>query len=571
MCGIVGVVQYDSKVDRETRQKALKILFADSMLRTLPRGRDATGIYQVMDNGDWMMAKKAERVVDWLFKDRSDATDPQIYQDFAETWGSYPFELRALVGHCRAKTVGGTANENNHPFAINVDEKNAILGVHNGTLENHEIIFDRLPKILERQGSVDSEALFHYLFYATGHGTREMDPDIIKSLGERVDGAYTVVMANTRFPHQVSVFRQTRPLYMFMIEPLNIVLMVSESKFAKEALEQYEFVRQTVMPELPKLKHEDRALPERDYRIFDTRSEWPSFLNYQSFDKISEGGEFKKHNDKVLEEWRKPGTTSSSSSSSKGKSGGTTHKPKVTKGSPAGDTTSSQLSGAKVTAKKDDSDDEATVVEVEILDKDGKPLNMSADEAKETEKAWRDAKAIGLTVSYESDRELAQHLGVNEIDLSNMGQLHLASELSKIHFALYYALGRADTADEIAEVKKGARGAHSRIERAEEKKKLSEKKIWEFRVIVQIITALHQRRYKICAENVKLVLDAYPGISPQRREDVFQTAKGILESADTLEVIKKLGPHFERAELMKSLQKRDPKPALKLLGSGEKK
>ncbi|KKM26870.1 hypothetical protein LCGC14_1580450, partial [marine sediment metagenome] len=96
MCGIVGVVQYDSEVSKEIRQKALKILFADTMLRTQSRGRDATGIYQIMENGDWMMAKKAERVGEWLVKERSDNTDPQIYQDFVDTWGSYPYELRAL-------------------------------------------------------------------------------------------------------------------------------------------------------------------------------------------------------------------------------------------------------------------------------------------------------------------------------------------------------------------------------------------------------------------------------------------------------------------------------------------
>ena len=557
MCGIVGVVQYGSKVSREIRQRALKILFADTMLRTQSRGRDATGLYQVMGNGDWMMAKKAERVGEWLSKERSDDTDPQIYQDFVETWGSYPHELSALVGHCRSKTVGSTDNENNHPFAIQVDESDAILGVHNGTLDNHETIFDRLPKILERQGSVDSEALFHYLFYATGHGTQEMTPDIIKSLGERVEGAYAVVMANSRFPHQVSVFRQTRTIHMFMISPLNIVLMASESKFIKEALEQYDFIRQFVTTDLPKLDTEDRMLPERDYRIFDSRKAWPKILNYQSFNEISEGGEFKKNNAPILAEWMKNTPVADVNKS--------THTPKVTKGT--GVTGGKSNLPNKVTAKKEE-DEETTIVDVEILDKDGKPLDLSGDEARETEKAWKDAKSIGLTVSYESARELSQHLGVNDIDLSNMGQLHLASELSKIHFALYYALGRVDTAEEIKGIKRGARGTHARIEKAEEKKKLAEGKIWEFKTLVQILAVLHGRHYKLCAHNVRLVLDRYTGLSQSRKMDVFRTAEGVLGSPDTLKIIEDLAPFFESAEAKKALKKKTPKTELKLLTAG---
>jgi glucosamine 6-phosphate synthetase-like amidotransferase/phosphosugar isomerase protein len=557
MCGIVGVVQYDSKVSKEIRQRALKILFADIMLRTLSRGRDATGIYQVMGDGDWMMAKKAEKVTDWLFKERSDGTDPQIYQDFAESWGTHARELRALVGHCRAKTVGSASNENNHPFAIQVDEKNAILGVHNGTLDNHERVFEMMPKIVERQGSTDSEAIFHYLFYATEHGTKEMDPQVLESLGERIDGAYAVIMANSRFPHQVTVFRQTRPMHMFLVSPLNIVLLASDSKFIKESLEQYDFIRQSVMPDLPKLKTDDRILSERDYRIFDTRKEFPQHLNYQSIQDISEGGEFKKTGATILEDWRK-NPVSKSSSKGDEKSGGTDHKPKISK-----------VGDKKITAKSDKGDEESTTVEVEILDEDGKALDIPAAEAKVIEESWKDAKSIGLTASYETDRELAKQLGISDVELAGMGQLQLASRLSKLHFAVYYALARADSSDEVDGVKKGAREQHSRLERSEEKKKLAESKIWEFKTLSQVLTILHGRGYRLCVSNVKLVLDAYSLLGPQRKEDVLQTAKNVLEGADTKKMAEALAPRFDEAEVKKALRKKETKPALELLPSGE--
>jgi hypothetical protein len=295
-------------------------------------------------------------------------------------------------------------------------------------------------------------------------------------------------------------------------------------------------------------------LAERDYRIFDSRKEWPKILNYQSFDAISEGGEFKKNNAAIMDEWKKNTPTKTTG---KGK---TTPAPKVSKPTtttPAG----------KVTAKKEE-EEESTTVEVEVLDKDGKALDMRPDEAKQVEDAWKDAKSIGLMVSYESDRELAQHIGVNEIEMANMGQLKLANELSKVCFALYYALGRADTAGDLREVKRGARGTHARIERAEEKKKLAEGKIWEFKTLVQILATLHGRRYKLCAHNVRLVLDAYPGLSKSRRADVFKTAEQVLGSPDTLKVIESLGPFFDDKATRKALRRRERGSETKLLTAG---
>ena len=112
MCGIVGILQYDSEVSREVRHRALKILFSEAMRKTETRGEDATGIYQVHTDGDWAMTKKGIRASEWLFLDGEDSDDPIVYSDFMDSWLEHPQELTALVGHCRKATVGSKGKDN---------------------------------------------------------------------------------------------------------------------------------------------------------------------------------------------------------------------------------------------------------------------------------------------------------------------------------------------------------------------------------------------------------------------------------------------------------------------------
>lgn len=232
MCGLVGIVQYKSKIPKDVRAKALRILFSELMLRTEVRGDDATGVYQVQKDGDWMLSKKGQKVSNWLYTRQDDDGDPVVYRDFMEMWTEHPQDLAAIVGHCRRATVGskGEDNKDNHPFAVQLDPRAAILGVHNGTLLNHEIIFKKLEEMgghLTRQGSVDSESIFHLLYYATEHGTKPVDANVMKYLGERIEGAYAIISMNTRFPNQVVTARFERPLEFCMIRPLNVVVICS--------------------------------------------------------------------------------------------------------------------------------------------------------------------------------------------------------------------------------------------------------------------------------------------------------------------------------------------------------
>jgi hypothetical protein len=350
MCGIVVLAQYQSELPKEVRNKVIRMLFSDIMLQTLVRGRHATGIYQVQKNGDWMMAKQGIPVNEWLVKDKDD-NNPVVYKHFTQTWDEHHADLSAIVGHCRAATVGskGQDNKDNHPFAIQVDRNSAILMVHNGTLDNHEKIFENLPDVLDRQGKVDSEALAHFLFYLSQHGKEPFIGEMFRHLAARVQGSYAIAAMNTKFPNRVALLRKERPLEMYLIKPLNILLIASEKKFVDDALKRYAFHQKIVDPSLPVLEHTDRMLLERSFRIFDTSMPFPSdnLKDYQIWDQLTvEHGDICKHHDKLEDAWRSPTkiTTSGSSAYSNpysnmagysGTGGAVSNPPKVSKHSAA--------------------------------------------------------------------------------------------------------------------------------------------------------------------------------------------------------------------------------------------
>lgn len=542
MCGIVGVVQYESPLSRELRHRALRILFSETMLQTEPRGRDATGLYQIHEDGDWMMTKKGQKVTEWILEQRKgNDTDPIVYPEIVDTWLEHQSELKSLVGHCRAATVGsrGRDNKDNHPFAIQLDEENAILGIHNGTLTNHETVFKKLPQELPRLGSVDSECIFHFLYYLTEKGTKPVDPDMLKYMGERLEGAYAVIMANSRFPNQVVTFRKDRPMEYFMIAPLNIVLMASEKKFVDAAIEKYDFIR-FFIPEyadLPRLNYVNKILLDRDFRIFDLSKPWPEGTLYQeSLNKISTTGAMVNFNKIIKEDWKENSSSTTGVIYSKNQSNTkTNNQTPSTNGSQTKDT----KSGSNVSQKEDT----GILVEIEI------------GEEKEAGKAWTSTKALGVIPEFTKPYDVAKLIGLSAVDITSNNILKVCSRLSKYFFTLGYALSRNEHAKKVEEIKKKAKNQAEKLETITEKQKKAQNHVWEYRQICLLLKALHEGGYKTSLDNVEKALASYSSLSKERKQDLIIAAKTVLDSEDAIKTVKALIASFEGADSRKSEQK----------------
>lgn len=551
MCGIVGVFQHPSAIPPNIRARALRILFSELMLRTEPRGDDATGMYQVQRDGDWMMAKKGQKVSEWLYLPQGVGADPIVYRDFLDTWTEHPAELSALVGHCRKATIGtrGESNEDNHPFAVQLDERNAILGVHNGTLTNHETIFRRLNSHLPRQGTVDSEAIFHLLYHATEHGQRPITKEVLEYMGERLDGAYAVITVNTRFPNQIAVFRHERPVEMFLIKPLNIVVIVSEKKFMDSALERYRFTREMLDPQLPSLTHTDRMLAEKDFRIFDTNLPFPEgSLVWKDFEALSVSGQMRRHTNAIVEGW-KPVYSSSPATSKAASTTTTPVTPAAAPVTPASTTSAypqnnpvpaiPSSAGSSASAKTSTADI-GQVVDVEV-------------ESKE-DRAYIKARSLGLGIDYSSKADLTRHFGKSASELDDMSIHSLANMVAKFSFNLGYALSRVDEKSEVDEIRRKGREQLSRMEKAAEKQRKAEHRIWEMKQVLVVAMALYSQGYAFNEKNTAIVLDYFQNLSEERKKGILEAARSLLRDTPAMNLVQNLQQGMSKAERNKHKQ-----------------
>ncbi len=551
MCGIVGVVQYKSGVSREVRQRALRILFSDTMLKTETRGEDATGLYQVHTDGDWTMTKKGLKVSEWLFQDANDSEDPFVYSDFMDSWLQHPEELTALVGHCRKATVGsrGKDNDDNHPFAVQVDEDNVILGIHNGTLDNHETIFDKLPKMLKRQGKVDSESIFHLMFHLSEHGTKPWTGEMIKSLGRRVQGAYACIVVNSKFPSRVATFRDGRPMEFFLISPLNIVLICSEKKFAEAALDKYEFIRRMLDPGLPELQVYDQTLAERDYRIFDTTKEFPKGKpTYQDINSISEKGEVRSFNTPIEADWKveKPATNTAKSGAAYSYPGGhDATPPRVSKHSAADPGTS--VKALPAATKKDD--DIIALVEAEI--------GIETEAKKASEKA----RSLGICTHYDQEVEIARSIGMTSTEAGKLTKVELANLVAACHFNFGYAVSRHDSRKEIESIRSKGREQTRRLEQVETKKLRAQNHLWERNQLITIMFALATKNYQVNLENIGISLAAFSALTKERKNQILDTAKTIFSDKSVRTVVGQLHGRYKDAEERKKRKEQQTEKA----------
>ena len=256
MCGIVGVLAYgdlEKKLEK-TRQEAM-IFFATELLQlTQPRGKDATGIATLFDNCDYMGLKMGVPALDFISRFGGEDTD---FEGYTKVWRAKTSRAKAVIGHCRKPSAAGGApaedNNNNHPIKVG-----DVVGIHNGTLTNHDRIFEQLGG--KRDGKVDSEAIFRLLHKITNNGTEPFSSDGLTELVKRLHGSYSCLGFSGNNPYQVVGFLDQRPMVFALIRPLKLLLVASDMDFLKEILFMYNKVAKLFgggIGKFPALKKDD--------------------------------------------------------------------------------------------------------------------------------------------------------------------------------------------------------------------------------------------------------------------------------------------------------------------------
>lgn len=207
MCGIVGYVGH---------RNALDVVLA-GLRRLEYRGYDSAGVAVVTPDARLCSAKRAGKLANLV-----DALDA----------GPLP-AAHAGVGHTRWATHGPPTDRNAHPH-----ESGRIAVVHNGIIEN----FATLRATLEAAGrelvsETDTEIVAHLLDQEL-EATADL-ADAVRAVCRRLEGAFTLVIADAAHPDQVIGARRNSPLVVGRGEGENFLGsdVAAFVEFTREAIE----------------------------------------------------------------------------------------------------------------------------------------------------------------------------------------------------------------------------------------------------------------------------------------------------------------------------------------------
>jgi glutamine---fructose-6-phosphate transaminase (isomerizing) len=188
VCGIVGYVG----------KRDVTPVLIEGLHRLEYRGYDSAGL-AVISRGRLQLTKTAGRVQD--LRDKLAARQNASAATAKATIG---------IGHTRWATHGEPNETNAHPHT---DAGNRIAVVHNGIIENAEQLRDQLQATgVHFTSDTDTEALAHMIAaeLAADSGAT-LDDAVIRTL-KRVEGAYGLVVMDTKHPDQLVVARNGSPL-----------------------------------------------------------------------------------------------------------------------------------------------------------------------------------------------------------------------------------------------------------------------------------------------------------------------------------------------------------------------
>lgn len=180
MCGIVGA----------TSERRVKGILLEGLKRLEYRGYDSAGIAVIDENNTLQSTRRTGKV-----------------QALADALTANPIDGAIGVAHTRWATHGGVSEMNAHPH-LSGDE---IAVVHNGIIENHEVLREQLQALgYVFNSQTDTEVIAHLI-----HHERKTHNDLLAAVNAAVsqlEGAYGAVVMDTKEPERLVAARSGSPL-----------------------------------------------------------------------------------------------------------------------------------------------------------------------------------------------------------------------------------------------------------------------------------------------------------------------------------------------------------------------
>lgn len=186
MCGIIGYIG---------KQQALPVIL-DGLHRMEYRGYDSTGVALV--EGTKVVLEKKKGKIENLEAALAGRT-------FTSTVG---------LGHIRWATHGEPSDVNAHPH---VDCTNTVYVVHNGIIENADVLRDRLKKEGHTFHSVTDTEIFSHLIETYYKKTVPLEHAVDQALREII-GAYGIAVLSEREPRKIVAARLGSPLVLGIVQ-----------------------------------------------------------------------------------------------------------------------------------------------------------------------------------------------------------------------------------------------------------------------------------------------------------------------------------------------------------------
>ncbi len=228
MCGIVGVLHKDSRVDHLKSMYIFnyiyKILF---LLQT--RGYDSVGLCSLNHTTNEFQISK------FSVDDHKKYIFDLLKNDY------YKHEGNVAIGHTRLATTGLKNDKNAHPH---ISCNGEISVVHNGIITNYlEIMKFLETKNFKFKSKTDSEVIPNYLEYLQKISPKEKSfTDIIGLLQEKLEGKWAILILHKKFPNTIFFCKKNAPMCCSKNLHDKFVIVSDPSVFIENSDEYYFFL-----------------------------------------------------------------------------------------------------------------------------------------------------------------------------------------------------------------------------------------------------------------------------------------------------------------------------------------
>lgn len=180
MCGIVGVVA----------GRNIPSILLQGLQRLEYRGYDSSGVAVIDEAGELSVCRRPGKV-----------------QNLLQAMEDQPIRGKTGIAHTRWATHGIVNEVNSHPHSSG----QRVSLVHNGIIENHNVLRDELKKAgYVFASDTDSEVVVHLIdsYLEQGHSLLES----VRAAIKRLEGAFAIAAVSPLFPDQIVAARWGCPL-----------------------------------------------------------------------------------------------------------------------------------------------------------------------------------------------------------------------------------------------------------------------------------------------------------------------------------------------------------------------